>query len=82
MASAPGRVWPASITSIPTGGGWLHLSAVLDVATGTIVGWAMRDPVRDPAGPVGPVGPVGTVGAIGGVGADDGAARGSGQARV
>ena len=45
-ASAPGRVWLADITYIPTGEGWLTLAAVLDLATRKIVGWAMRDHMR------------------------------------
>lgn len=45
-ASAPGRIWLADITYIPTGEGWLYLAAVLDVATRKIVGWAMRDHMR------------------------------------
>jgi transposase InsO family protein len=45
-ASAPNRVWLADIACIPTGKGWLHLAAVLDLATRKIVGWAMRDHLR------------------------------------
>ena len=49
VASAPDRVRLADITTIATGEGWLHLSAVLDLATRTIVGWAMRDHMRTEA---------------------------------
>lgn len=45
-APAPNRIWLADITYIPTGEGWLHLAAVLDLATRKIVGWAMRDHMR------------------------------------
>lgn len=46
VAPAPGRVWLADITYIPTGEGWLYLAAILDLATRKIVGWAMRDHMR------------------------------------
>ena len=45
-APAPNRIWLADITYIATGEGWLYLSAVLDLATRKIVGWAMRDHMR------------------------------------
>jgi putative transposase len=37
----PNRVWVADITYIPTDEGWLFLSAVKDLYTCEIVGWAM-----------------------------------------
>jgi transposase InsO family protein len=46
IASAPGRIWRADITYIPTGDGWLYLAAILDLATRKIVGWSMRDHMR------------------------------------
>ncbi len=45
-APAPNRVRLADITHIATGEGWLHLAAVLDLATRKIVGWAMRAQTR------------------------------------
>ena len=45
-AAAPNRVWPADITYIATGEGWLYLAAVLDLATRKIVGWSMRNYMR------------------------------------
>jgi putative transposase len=42
-ASAPNRVWLADITYIPTAEGWLYLTAVMDLFSRKIVGWAMRD---------------------------------------
>jgi putative transposase len=44
--SEPNRVWLADITYVPTGGGWLYLAAVLDLASRKVVGWAMRDHMR------------------------------------
>ncbi|PZO01390.1 MAG: hypothetical protein DCF29_15600 [Alphaproteobacteria bacterium] len=32
----------ADLTYIPTGEGWLHLAAILDMHTCKIVGWSMR----------------------------------------
>lgn len=40
-ASAPNRKWAADITYIPTGEGWLYLSAVMDLYSRRIVGWSM-----------------------------------------
>ena len=40
-ASAPNRKWTADITYIPTGEGWLYLSAVMDLYSRGIVGWSM-----------------------------------------
>lgn len=42
-APAPDRLWVADITSIPTGEGFLHLAAVLDVYSRRLVGWAAAD---------------------------------------
>lgn len=39
-ASVPNRVWRADITYLPTNEGWLHLAAVLDLATRKVVGWS------------------------------------------
>ena len=46
VAAPPNRVWPADITFIATGEGWLYLTAVLDLATRKIAGWSMRDHMR------------------------------------
>ena len=46
QASTPNNIWLGDITYIATGEGWLHLAAVLDLATRKIVGWAMRDHLR------------------------------------
>ena len=43
QAAAPGQVWLADLTYIPTGEGWLYLAGVLDMHTRKLVGWAMRD---------------------------------------
>ncbi len=40
-ASAPNRKWAADITYIPTGEGWVYLSAVMDLYSRRIVGWSM-----------------------------------------
>ena len=45
-AVKPNEKWLADITFIPTDEGWLYLSAVLDLCTRKIVGWAMRDHMR------------------------------------
>lgn len=42
-ASAPNCKWVADITYVPTGEGWLYVSAVLDCFSRKIVGWAMAD---------------------------------------
>ena len=39
----PNTVWVSDITYIATGEGWLYLAAVMDLCTGKIVGWAMRE---------------------------------------
>lgn len=41
FADKPNQVWPADITYIPTGEGWLYLAALVDLFNGEIVGWAM-----------------------------------------
>lgn len=40
---APNRVWASDITYIPTGEGWLYLSAVIDLYSRNVVGWAMKE---------------------------------------
>lgn len=40
------QVWVADITYLPTGEGWLYLSAVMDLHSRRIVGWAMREHMR------------------------------------
>ena len=42
QAAAPGQVWLAHLTYIPTGDGWLYLAAILDLRTRNIFGWSMR----------------------------------------
>ncbi len=41
QTTAPNQVWVADITYIPTDEGWLFLSALKDLHTCEIVGWAM-----------------------------------------
>jgi len=41
--SVPNTVWAADITYIPTNEGWLYLSAVLDLCSKGIPGWAMAE---------------------------------------
>jgi len=45
-AAGPDRKWCVDITYIPTGEGWLYLSAVIDLFSRRIVGWAMADHLR------------------------------------
>jgi putative transposase len=45
-AAAPGRLWVADITSLPTWAGFLYLAVVLDACTRRVVGWAMADHLR------------------------------------
>jgi transposase InsO family protein len=40
-AEAPNQKWLADITYVPTGEGWLYVSAVLDVFSRKVVGWSM-----------------------------------------
>jgi transposase InsO family protein len=42
----PNQAWCADITYIPTGEGWLYLSAVIDLCSRKIVGWSMADHLR------------------------------------
>lgn len=46
LATRPSEIWLADITSIPTDAGWLYLATVLDLFTRQVVGWAMRDHLR------------------------------------
>lgn len=39
----PNKVWVSDITCIPTGEGWLYLSAILDTYSRQIVGWSMDE---------------------------------------
>ena len=43
---APDRVWVADLTSISTGDGWLHLTAIEDLFSRRIVGWSMAAHLR------------------------------------
>jgi transposase InsO family protein len=45
-AEAPDRKWCVDITYVPTDEGWLYLSAVIDLCSRRIVGWAMADHLR------------------------------------
>lgn len=45
-ASLPDRKWVADITYIATGERWLYLSAVLDLCSRRVVGWAMAEHMR------------------------------------
>ena len=40
-ASRPDELWVADITYVPTDGGYLYLSVVIDAFSGRVVGWAM-----------------------------------------
>ena len=40
-ATAPNQKWVTDITYIPTGEGWLYLSAIVDLFSRKVVGWAM-----------------------------------------
>jgi transposase InsO family protein len=46
LATRPNQIWLADITYIPTDEGWLYLAIVLDLCTRKVVGWAMRDHLR------------------------------------
>lgn len=37
----PGKAWVSDITYIPTGQGWLYLTAIIDLGDRTVVGWAL-----------------------------------------
>ncbi|PZX10855.1 transposase InsO family protein [Palleronia aestuarii] len=43
QAMMPDTVWLTDISCIPTGEGWLYLSAVEDMAAMEIVGWSMSE---------------------------------------
>jgi len=43
QAAAPGQVWLAELTHIPTGEGWLYLAGILDLHTRKLVDGSMRD---------------------------------------
>ena len=45
-AEAPNRLWVADITDLPTGEGFLHLAAIVDVFSRRVVGWSMADHLR------------------------------------
>jgi putative transposase len=45
-AEWPGTVWLADISYLPTGGGWLYLVVIEDMASREIVGWSMADHLR------------------------------------
>jgi putative transposase len=45
-ASAPNEAWVADLTYVPTGEGWLYLSAVLDLYSRRVVGYAMADHLK------------------------------------
>ena len=42
QAAAPGALWVADITYVPTDEGFLYLAVVLDVFSRKVAGWAMR----------------------------------------
>ena len=42
-ASGPNQRWVTDITYIPTGEGWLYLSAIVDLFSRAVVGWAMDE---------------------------------------
>jgi putative transposase len=42
-ASAPNQVWVTDITYLWTGEGWLYLSAILDLYSRIVVGWALSE---------------------------------------
>jgi putative transposase len=46
LATRPNQIWLADITYIPTDEGWLYLATVLDLFSRKVVGWAMRDHMR------------------------------------
>ena len=45
-ASRPDELWVADITYVPTDGGYLYLSVVLDAFSRRVVGWAMAGHLR------------------------------------
>lgn len=46
LATRPNQIWLADITYIPTDEGWLYLAVVRDLFSRRVVGWAMRDHLR------------------------------------
>ena len=46
LATRPNEIWLADISYIPTDEGWLYLAVVLDLFSRKVVGWAMRDHLR------------------------------------
>jgi putative transposase len=46
QAALPNQKWCCDITYIPTGEGFLYLSAVMDLCSRRIVGWSMTDHLR------------------------------------
>jgi putative transposase len=46
LARRPNEIWLADISYIPTDEGWLYLAVVLDLFSRKVVGWAMRDHLR------------------------------------
>jgi len=42
----PNQVWVSDITYIATKQGWMYLSAVMDLGTRTVKGWALKDSLR------------------------------------
>ena len=47
-APGPDHLWVADITYIPTGAGFLYLSAIIDVWSRRVVGWSMRNDLTTP----------------------------------
>lgn len=39
----PNQAWVSDIAVVRTGGGWLYLAAILDLASRRIVGWSMSE---------------------------------------
>lgn len=46
-APSPNRLWVADITYVPTGTGWVYAAFILDVYNRQIVGWQVRDHMRE-----------------------------------
>jgi putative transposase len=46
LARRPNEIWLADISYIATDEGWLYLAVVLDLFSRKVVGWAMRDHLR------------------------------------
>lgn len=45
-ADAPDRLWCTDLTYVPTSEGWLYLTAIIDVFSRKVVGWAADDHMR------------------------------------